>query len=246
MNVRPSKAAIPDGAIEAIKWIALVLMTLDHVNKHLFQGAHPALFNAGRIVMPLFGIVLAYNLARVGPGEELRYRKVLLRLVTFGAVATVPYMLLGGLAWGWWPLNIMFTLAAAVFVLQMLAQGGLVAHAAAWSAFFLLGPFVEFWWPGMAVVVGGWALFTNRPGTAVAAFAAGLGGSLVLDAVKVTGYTNWWALAALPIVAVFARLRLKVPRLRWFFYVYYPAHLMAIWLLRQTTHPIAPLPIGPV
>jgi TraX protein. len=49
---------------EAIKWIALVLMLGDHVNKYLFNESLPFLYEAGRTVMPMFCVVLAYNLAR--------------------------------------------------------------------------------------------------------------------------------------------------------------------------------------
>ena len=47
-----------------MKWLALVLMTGDYVNKYLFNGTLPRLFNAGRVTLPLFVFVLAYNLAR--------------------------------------------------------------------------------------------------------------------------------------------------------------------------------------
>ena len=39
-------------------------MTGDYVNKYLFNGTLPRLFNAGRVTLPLFVFVLAYNLAR--------------------------------------------------------------------------------------------------------------------------------------------------------------------------------------
>ncbi|MDK3025103.1 TraX family protein [Cupriavidus taiwanensis] len=32
---------VPDGTVEALKWIALALMTGDHVNKYLFVDFHP-------------------------------------------------------------------------------------------------------------------------------------------------------------------------------------------------------------
>src|SRR5277367_1315087 len=56
--------AMADGSLEAIKWAALVLMLFDHVNKYLFAEKLPVIFQCGRIVMPMFGFVLAYNLAR--------------------------------------------------------------------------------------------------------------------------------------------------------------------------------------
>jgi len=60
------RLVIADGTLEALKWLALVLMVLDHTNKVLFEGKIPFVFEAARIAMPLFGFVLGYNLARSG------------------------------------------------------------------------------------------------------------------------------------------------------------------------------------
>lgn len=43
---------------------------------------------------------------------------------------------------------------------------------------------------------------------------------------------NPWALAAVPIAIGASRVIISIPRLRWFFYSYYPAHLVVLWLIR--------------
>jgi hypothetical protein len=40
---------IADGTLEALRWLALVLMTGDHANKYLFNGTLPWLFNAALV-----------------------------------------------------------------------------------------------------------------------------------------------------------------------------------------------------
>ena len=40
------------------------------------------------------------------------------------------------------------------------------------------------------------------------------------------------ALAAVPVVAAAAHVDVRLPRLRWAFYAYYPLHLVALWLIR--------------
>ena len=40
---------LSSGTLEALKWLALLLMTLDHVNKHLLHASVPELFAAGRL-----------------------------------------------------------------------------------------------------------------------------------------------------------------------------------------------------
>ncbi|MWQ92496.1 conjugal transfer protein TraX, partial [Escherichia coli] len=46
MNDASGRASLPamviaDGTIEALKWLALLAMTGDHVNKYLFNGTLP-------------------------------------------------------------------------------------------------------------------------------------------------------------------------------------------------------------
>ena len=43
------RLVIANGTLEALKWLALLLMTGGHVNKYLFNGTLPWLFNAGRV-----------------------------------------------------------------------------------------------------------------------------------------------------------------------------------------------------
>ena len=48
------------------------------------------------------------------------------RLALFGALATLPFVALGGLAAGWWPLNILFTLWVITAALYFVERGGAV------------------------------------------------------------------------------------------------------------------------
>jgi hypothetical protein len=49
---------------------------------------------------------------------------------------------------------------------------------------------------------------------------------------------NYWACAALPIIFLALYIKIKVPRLRFVFYAYYPLHL-ALLLLTQKFMPIS-------
>ena len=214
-----------DGSLEALKWVGLVLMTLDHVNKYLLHSDAVLLFNMGRVVMPIFAVVLAYNLARPGTFDRSVYPKVMQRLAIAGVLATPPFIALGGLGWGWWPLNIMFMLLVATGVMY-LSQRGTVGRVLAVGLFVIGGAFVEFWWPALAIAVGAWSYF-RRPNWPALLFA--LAGLLALYDIN----KNLWALAALPLIVLASRLDLPVPRLRWVFYAFYPLHLAGIWLVRN-------------
>lgn len=52
---------------EAMKWIAVLLMTGDHVAKMLCGGYIPGVSEAGRVAFPLFALVMAYNLCKTPP-----------------------------------------------------------------------------------------------------------------------------------------------------------------------------------
>ena len=167
---------IPDGTVEALKWLALVLMTGDHVNKYLFNATLPVLFEAGRVALPLFVFVLAYNLARPGTLERGVYGRTMSRLAMFGALASVPFVALGGLYAGWWPLNVMFTLLVVTATAYLVERGGKLHLAAAGVVFLVGGSSVEYWWPAVAFGLAVWS-YTRRPSwsaAAVAVLACGL------------------------------------------------------------------------
>ena len=61
-----------DGGIEALKWLALASMILDHINKYLFNYSIDYFFEIGRLAMPLFGFIFAYNMARDKKNPKIR------------------------------------------------------------------------------------------------------------------------------------------------------------------------------
>lgn len=221
----PPPLVLADGTVEALKWLALVSMTGDHVNGFLLGGTWPALFAAGWLALPLFAVVLAYNLARPEAAARGLHRRALARLVLAGALASPPYLALGGACVGWWPLNAMFLLALVTLVaLRWEGSDGRPAQAVA--LLLVGGVLVEYCWAGAALGVAVWR-YCRRPTwlAAVAVLAAGAGLCWING--------NLWAFAALPLLAAATRLDLPVPRWRWVFYAYYPLHLAALWLIQR-------------
>jgi hypothetical protein len=211
--------SISDGSLEALKWVGLVLMAGDHVNKYLLDEASPALYALGRMVMPLFGFVLMAHLARPGALEGGVHLRVMQRLAIFALLATPAFVhLVGG-----WPLNILATLFLATLVVWLLERGGRAQRCAALIAFLIGGALVEFWWPALLCCLGGWA-FLRRPSKFRLLLWALATASLAL----ING--NFAALAALPLIWGASRVDLPIPRLRWVFYAFYPAHLSLIAL----------------
>ena len=209
---RLARPVVADGTLEAVKWLALLLMTLDHTNKFIFAEKLPVVFELGRVSMPLFAFVLAYNLARPGAMQRGAYGRTIRRLLMWGSLSTPVFVALVG----WWPLNILFMLALSASICILLERGSGLAYLGAAALFVVAGAFVEFWWPAVALCVATWA-FCREP-TPLRLSVIGL----CLAALWVIN-RNHWALASLAVVLVLSRSGWQVPRLRGFFYAYYPA-----------------------
>ena len=222
-----------NGTLEALKWLALVLMTLDHVNKYVFWGGLPGAVEAGRLVLPIFGFVLGYNLARPDLCDA-GLRRMFMRLLAFGAMATPVFVALSTALLhrfkpekaeivSWLPLNILFTLLLATVIVAMLKKSHPLWPAVAASCFILGGAVVEYRWFGLAFVLASW--YHCRHGSPLSVVL------LVLAAAALTVINgNFYALLSLPLLLLATRFEWKVPRWRHVFYAYYPLHLAAIWM----------------
>nr|WP_082708432.1 TraX family protein [Marinobacterium profundum] len=216
--------ALSSGSVEALKWIALILMTGDHLNRFLFNGTVPFLAELGRLALPLFVFVLAYNLARPGQFERDSYPRTMQRLAIVGALASAPFIALGDLQHaGWWPLNILFSLLVLTAILYLIERNDRQAAAV---LFMVGGSLIEYSWLGLSLGITVW-IYCKRPSVPAAAV------TLLACAALWFSNGNFWALAAVPLILGATRLNLTIPRLRGFFYAYYPLHLGLIWLVRD-------------
>lgn len=213
---------ISAASVDALKWLAVVLMVIDHINKFVFKEAVPSMFALGRVAMPLFVFVLGYNLARAGALQAGAFKRVFFRLVVFGALSMVPHALMNTLVGGWWPVNIMFTLAVSVLVAWLLEKGGPVCVIGACLVFVFGGALVEFWWPAIAACLFVWAYFKTPSVVYIVGFATSLGALYFVNG-------NFWALMVLPVILAARFWRWPLPRMKWFFYAFYPLHFLLIW-----------------
>lgn len=214
---------LSDGALEGLKWVALCAMLFDHVERLVLSG--PSFGDAtifGRLAFPLFAFILGYNLARPGADANV-YRRVLMRLFVFGLLSIPATFSLFGSA----RLNILFTLATAVGILWLWR----FRHRNRWLVFslslwLLLGSVLEYAWFGVGLVLAHYAWVRTR-------------GSLLGITALILGYSglavsngNHWGTAALILILLATGLSVKIPRLKWFFYAFYPLHLTIIALWR--------------
>ena len=216
-------ALLPQAAaLSALKWLALVAMTLDHVNTYLL-GSRPDLYAIGRLAFPLFAGVFGFKIGCPAPGKPVGLqRRTLLMLLTATVAAQLPYAYLHG---GPWPLNVMGLFLTALCAAWWLRPGHTRLEAiAGWVIVVGGGALAEFFWFGLAVVLAA-RTFARRPSALTLSLLVAAIASLQI----VNG--NAWALASLPIVfaaALPAANELRLPTAREFFYAYYPAHLAVI------------------
>ena len=218
MRGRYPRLVVSDGTLEALKWLALLLMVADHINKYLLHDASHILFNCARSAMPLFVFVLAYNLARPDSFESGAHTRTMKRLALFGVLATPPFMALGGLLAGWWPLNILFALLSLTAIIYYLEQQTIPGCLIACTVFIVAGSSVEFWWPVLAFGIAVW-WYCNTP--QLTALIIAIVALLLLRLIN----GNDWALAALPVLFLSTAVNIPMRRYQWLFYYFYPVHL---------------------
>jgi hypothetical protein len=221
------KLELADGSVEALKWLALVLMTIDHINHFIFKMQIPVMSDLGRLAMPLFGFVLAYNLARPDALQKGIHLRTIKRLFMFGLLAAPFFIALKG----WLPINIMFTLLLATYLIYLIEKGGKNNYMLCVVAFIIAGLFVDYAWFGPAYCLAAW-WFCKSPNLVRGLLWLGM------TALLWVANLNYWACAALPIIFLASTIKIEVPRLRFVFYAYYPIHL-ALLLLFQKFMPIS-------
>lgn len=219
-------SAIAQDRLDWAKWSAVALMAANHLCLAL-PAPWPTVGHAvGRPCLALFAVVLASRLAE---RPEQRVRAAAVRLLVWGVVAQLPYLLLvGGVALR---LNVLFTLAMGVGGFWLWRDKRFAWLAAAALGAAAINPWLDGGALGAAAVSMAAAL-TERGRRTEAGLAAA---TLVAAANLLADPSRAWAaaavFAALPILWLSQRLP-RAPRLPgWLFYAFYPAHLALIWLI---------------
>lgn len=213
-----------------LKLIALVAMTVDHVGQ-LLLGQYVLLRIVGRLAFPIFAWMIA---------EGCRHTRSMGKyLVSMAAIAAVCqgvyFVALRSLY-----MCILVTFSLSVGICWLLRQAkekqsvlfGILAVAAIAGAFFLTDILplllpgtdysVDYGFLGVMLPVVLY-LCKSKKMQLIAAAAV-----LCLLAVWSDWHVQWFALLALPLLALYNGRRGKW-KMKWLFYIYYPVHLVAIW-----------------
>ncbi|HZJ09653.1 MAG TPA: TraX family protein [Trueperaceae bacterium] len=220
MTARPSVLLLrlSSGQQEAVRWIAIGTMVVDHIGAVLMTPDEALPLRAiGRVAWPLFAFLLAYNVA-VREVDPVRYLRPLL---FWGALAQLPHYL----AFDRFVISILGTLFLAAAALSLLAHRERLEQRSpllvpGLLVVILLGSTqVEYGPVGVGLVLAFW--WALREGAPLGWLAAVLATALANQP-----WPIWpFALIALPLPFVAAKLPLSLPRSGRLPWLFYPAHL---------------------
>ena len=212
-----------------LKLLALITMTCDHIGVSLFPGAE-WLRIIGRLALPIFAYMIA---------EGCRYtrsrKKYLLSLVAVAALCqTVYFFAMGSL---YMCIMVTFSLSVAMIWLWDYAM----SRPAPQGGFLVLGALAALWvlcevslFPGTDFSIDYGVFGVLLPVLIYLgkdrkqAFAMTALGLMLLGLSR--GGIQWFGLLGLIPLAFYDGTRGKA-KLKYLFYIYYPAHLAVIWLL---------------
>lgn len=214
----------------AIKIIAAVSMLIDHVGL-IFFPTLPVLRILGRLAFPIFAFCIAEGFCHTR--NKKRY---FLQIFVLGAVCQLVYFIVDGSMY----LGVLISFSAAILLMWAFEgvknaegtkkAGNALLFAAAVGLAYLLCRTVEvdygFWGMMLPLLlyIGG-----KRPWNLLL-FTLGLV-ALCWELAELGGFTvQWFSILTLPLLWLYNGQRGRY-RWKYFFYIFYPAHLAALYLL---------------
>lgn len=223
------KQAFPGLTGNQLKTIALIAMTCDHVGKELFPRLE-FLQIIGRLAFPIYAYLIA---------EGCRHTKdrngYLRRMAGLAAVCQVVYFLAEGSLY----MSVLVTFSISIALIYLLDEAKkdpspirLLTAGAGLATALYLSVFLRI--PGTDYAIDYGFIGVMLP--VLTYLGSGKKQRLLLTAVCQLllawsfGSIQWYCLLSLPLLALYNGQRGK-PGIKNFFYIYYPAHLVIIYLL---------------
>ncbi len=208
-----------------LKLIAIIAMLIDHCGK-VFFPQYRVLRLIGRIAYPLFAYCCV-----VGCIYTKDFKKYLLRIGVLFLISQPFYVLaMGG---GWSKPNILLSLFLGMLVVGSLHRGRLEWSAVALCVAYLLRQHLDYGFNGILLMILFYVLI-DRPVLSFAVVSSfmilwGIGwlDSLARFSVR----SQMYALMALPLIYLNTTTNIRLNK--YVFYVFYPGHLLFIWIVRS-------------
>ena len=225
----------------ALKLTACVCMAVDHIGI-VFMDNNDIMRAVGRLAFPVFAFLLVQGLLRTSD-----VRRYLLRLGIFAVVSEIPFDLaMHDTIWYPGAQNIFFTLTAGLFAIYAMDSRGPIGR---WKveivlAAALLAEFLRFDYgmAGVGIIVMFYLIEKERSGAdayTLAYFNKKQNIEIVvlssLVYILCLGMNQLYALLAMIPVNMYSGERGRM-RLKYFFYLFYPLHLLLIWFIWKIIH----------
>ncbi|MFO7711023.1 MAG: TraX family protein [Candidatus Woesearchaeota archaeon] len=194
-----------------LKLIAIVLMVIDHTASAFSDSLNPTLYHTlraiGRLCFPIF----AYHIA-LGFEKTSNLKRYAFRLFLFAVIAQPIYWLL-------WPeLNIMFTLLLGLGALYLNEKNPLFL-----IPYSILVYGIDYFLTIDYGILGVFMILFFR----ISPF---IGNAMIILLKSLSVWYNSLALLGVFLTRWNPPWRIRLPR--YFFYVFYPLHLLIIWIIR--------------
>ena len=238
----PTPAAAPSLSGNALKLLAALTMTVDHVGMVLLPEIS-VLRLIGRMAFPIFAFMIAEGCAHTR--NSLRY---FLQVLILTVVCQTAYTV----AMGSWYFCVLVSFSISIVLVIMLQQwkkalfAGNIWAKLLWSVVFC-GAVAAVWLLNSAITIdyGFWgcmmpvgaSLLRSTPVTPkkLAKLDTNLIHVLAMGAIMVPlalhmGAWQWWSFLSLPFLKLYSGRRGRY-RMKYFFYIFYPAHLLVVQAL---------------
>lgn len=208
----------------ALKIIAAVTMTIDHIG-HLFFPGQTVWRIIGRIAMPIYAFMVAEGCCHTR--NKLRYFLMMLGL---GLLCQPIYPTF---ARGWsMAIPVNYAISILLFILL---ERAVKDRNLSWAALFILSLIPAYqitetlkidygFWGCMLPIFCVFPRMLGRKERYLQVLALGLG---LVILCQDSSQVQWWSLLALPLLLLYRGERGKLP-MKYFFYVFYPLHLLIL------------------
>ena len=236
---------------DLLKLIAIVTMFIDHLGAAIFPQ-YRIMRIIGRISFPIFAYCIAVGCIYTHNIAKYALRVFLVGVLTQPLYVTaLNHVAKGSFDWlhNFYRLDLIFqhyyltsssvihfTLALGILLIWTLKKKNYLLTAVVLAACWYLKGYINYGMYGVYLILIFYALI-DRPLTSlvwVAAFMVWYGLPQFRDRLwpwpeSVTVYTQFWALLALPLIYIPMKTNIRVNK--WVFYLFYPAHLLVIYLI---------------
>lgn len=205
--------------------MAMIFMVCDHINSYIFNYKYSVLFYLGRISLPLFIYSFSYSFSFINSTDKVK--QISIKLLVFALLSQLPYFFLhiNHFAYGV-PVNILFLFFLFATMVLFFKKNLIVISFS--LMFFSI--FVEYDIRGLLLMIGFYLFYLENKNKyqkylAIFFIVIGFTGLCFING-------NLFCLLSIPIILLIKILPFKIPRIKNFYYYFYPLHLSIILIIK--------------